>query len=330
MRARIAGTGRYVPRRAVSNTELAPLVGESPEEIARRTGIDTRHFAEQHEAASDLALAASIEALDAAGFQAHDVDCIVFATHTPDYFFPGSGCILGAKLGIPGVPAYDVRNQCSGFLYALSMADAFVRAGTYERVLVVAAEVMSAGLEFSPRGREAATIFGDGAGAAIVVREHDDTRGILGLGLHADGRFAHSLMVALPGSHRHGGLTAKDLEEGRHLPVVGGFEIVEQGYRHLLGAIREGLDTCGLTADDVALFIPNQGTAQLVPLLARRLHVPQARMYVNLRECGNATGASIPMSLDTLVRSDRVHPGDVLFLCAFGSGFTWGWGALRW
>jgi 3-oxoacyl-[acyl-carrier-protein] synthase-3 len=330
MRARIVGTGRYVPQRAVSNSELAPLVGESAEEIARRTGIDTRRFAADDEAASDLALAAAIEAFDVAGVHARDLDCIVFATHTPDYFFPGSGCILGAKLGIPGIAAFDVRNQCSGFLYALTMADAFVRAGTYRRILVVAAEVMSAGLEFSPRGREAATLFGDGAGAAIVVPERDDRRGILGIGVHADGRFANSLMIALPGSHRHGGLTAKDLDEGRHLPVVGGFEIVDQGYRHILEAIREGLDTCGLSASDVAMFVPNQGTAKLVPLLARRLRVPSERMYVNLRECGNATGASIPMSLDTLVRSGRVHDGDVLFLCAFGSGFTWGWSALRW
>lgn len=330
MRARIVGTGRYVPRRAVSNSELAPLVGESAEEIARRTGIDTRHFAAEHEAASDLALAASIEALDAAGLEAQDLDCIVFATHTPDYFFPGSGCLLGAKLGVPGIAAFDVRNQCSGFLYGLTMADAFVRAGTYRRVLVVAAEVMSAGLEFSPRGREAATLFGDGAGAAIVVPEIDDRRGILGTGVHSDGRFAPSLMVALPGSHRHGAITAKDIEEGRHLPVVGGFEIVEQGYRHLLEAIREGLEACDLGPNDVTTYVPNQGAAQLVPLLSRRLRVPSERMYLNLRECGNATGASIPMSLDTLVRSDRVHDGDVLFLCAFGSGFTWGWSALRW
>jgi len=329
MRACIAGTGRYVPQRRVTNADLAPLLGESPEAILRRTGIETRYFAADDEAASDLALVASLEALDAARCKAREIDCIVFATHTPDYYFPGSGCILGAKLGLAGVPALDVRNQCSGFLYALSVADHFVRLGTYRRVLVVAAEVMSAGLELSPRGARTAGLFSDGAGAAIVQPGDAGESGILGIGLHADGRFARSLMVALPGSRHRGPITADDLEAGTHLPVVGGFEVVEQGFRHLLDAIAEALETCGIAASDVRYFVPNQGASQLVPLLCRRLRVPPEQMYVALRDHGNTTGASIPMSLDTLVRTGRAGSGDLVVLCSFGSGFTWGWSVVR-
>lgn len=329
MRSCIAGTGKYVPQRRVTNAELAPLVGQSAEAILQRTGIETRYFAADDEAASDLALVASLEALDAAGCKARDVDCIVFATHTPDYFFPGSGCILGAKLGLTGVPALDVRNQCSGFLYGLSVADHFVRLGTYRRVLVVAAEVMSAGLEMSPRGAQTAVLFSDGAGAAVVQLGGDDGHGILGIGLHADGRFARSLMVEQPGSRHRGPITVDDLEAGRHLPVVGGFEVVEQGFRHLLDALAEALETCGVSASEVRYFVPNQGAWQLLPLLCRRLRVPPEHMYVELRDNGNTAGASIPMSLDTLVRSGRVGAGDLVVLCSFGSGFTWAWSVVR-
>jgi 3-oxoacyl-[acyl-carrier-protein] synthase-3 len=330
VRSRIAGTGRYLPRRKVSNEELGLLVGEHPDEILRRTGIGSRRFAAADEAASDLALAAASRALQASDRQARDVDCIIFATHTPDYFFPGCGCILAAKLGLVGIPALDVRNQCSGFLYGLSVADHFIRLGTYRTVLVVGAEVMSSGLEFSPRGRLAATAFSDGAGAAILVAEQDRHRGLLGSGLHSDGRFAPSLSVALPGSRHHRPLCSTDLDAGRHLPVLGGGEVLDQAYARVREAIAEALERCNLSVADIKLFIPNQGIAQLAPLLCRRLGVPPERIHVDLREHGNATGASIPISLDTAVRQQLVVEEDVVLLIAFGSGFSWGWVVIRW
>ncbi|MBY0277170.1 beta-ketoacyl-ACP synthase 3 [Candidatus Binatia bacterium] len=328
-RSRILSTGAYLPSQVVGNDELAALVAEPAEQIARRTGIVQRHFARRGEAASDLALLASRRALQAAGRCAHDIDCVVFATHTPDYAFPGSGCVLAAKLGLVGVPALDVRNQCSGFLYGLSLADHFVRLGTYATVLVVAAEVMSAGMEFSPRGGRAATLFSDGAGAALVVAEPRPDRGILGAGLHADGRFARSLMVEAPGSSRHGPLRAADLEEGRHLPVVGGAEVFEEGLRRALESLSEALETCRLDAQDVKLFVPNHGLARLVPLLARRLGIPRERIYTDQGERGNPTGASIPIALDTVIRAPGLADGDTLVLFAFGSGFSWGWVVVR-
>jgi 3-oxoacyl-[acyl-carrier-protein] synthase-3 len=329
-RARILATGSYLPARTVSNEELAEWVDEPAEQIARRTGIVRRHFARRGEAASDLALLAARRALQAAGRCAHDIDCIVFATHTPDYAFPGSGCIVAAKLGLVGIPAIDVRNQCSGFLYGLSLADHFVRLGTYATVLVVAAEVMSAGMEFSPRGRRAATLFSDGAGAALVVAESRPDRGILGAGLHADGRFARSLMVEAPGSTFHAPLSPADLEQGRHLPVVGGAEVFEEGCRRALESVNEALETCRVSADDVKLFVPNHGLAPLVPLIARRLGVPRERIYTDGGQRGNPTGASIPITLDTVARDPGLADGDTLVLFAFGSGFCWGWVVLRW
>jgi 3-oxoacyl-[acyl-carrier-protein] synthase-3 len=330
MRSRIIGTGSYLPRRTVGNAELAPLVEESAEVIRCRTGVVTRQFADQEEAASDLALCASLEAFKAAGCDARDIDCIVFATQTPDYYFPGSGCVLGAKLGLIGVPALDVRNQCAGFLYGLSVADHFIRLGTYRRLLVVAADVMSGSIELSPRGREAALRFSDGAGAAIVAPEPDHDRGILATGLHADGRFARLVMIERPGSRRHGPLTTRDLDAGLHLPVIGGPEVLSEGYRHLRDAIAEALETSSLPLDDVALIILNQSCAQIAPLLCRRLRLARERLYVNVEDHGDATGASLPICLDEAARTGRIRPGDAVLLLAFGSGFTWAWSLLRW
>lgn len=329
MRSRIAGTGSYLPARVVGNGELAALVGEDSASIGRSTGIETRHFAAADEAASDLALHAAAGALEASHLRPDDIDCVIFATHTPDYYFPGSGCILAAKLGRVGIPALDVRNQCSGFLYALSIADHFIRLGTYRRVLVVAAEVMSGGLELSPRGREAAVRFSDGAAAVVMVPELDEHRGVQGAGLHADGRFARSLMLEVPGS-AHREPIAEHVAAGRHLPVAGGFEVIEEGCQRLREAAEEALATCGLTAEDITLLIPNAGSVQMARLVCRRLRLPRERLYANLEQHGNATGASLPICLDELVRAGRVGRGDVLLFLAFGSGFSWAWVVVRW
>jgi 3-oxoacyl-[acyl-carrier-protein] synthase-3 len=318
----------------VSTAELARILGIAGDaaELTRRTGIATRHYAAPDQAASDLGLAAAREAFAAARCRPEDVDCIIFATQTPDYACPGAGCILGAKLGICGVPALDVRNQCSGFLYALSVADHFVRLETYRRVLVVAAEATSGALEFSERDRDATLQFGDGASAVIVGPDEDAGQGpvVLNIGLHADGRFARSMMVERPGSTSTGPISPADIDAGRHLIAIGGMELVEEGYRRLSEAVQEALASCGRRPDEVALFIPNQGSAQVARLLCRRLGIPVSRMYSNLVECGNATGASLPICLDEVARSGTIHPGDVAVLLSFGAGFTWAWGVLQW
>jgi 3-oxoacyl-[acyl-carrier-protein] synthase-3 len=330
MRSRIVGTGGYLPSRTVANAELAALIGEDPETIARRSGVELRHFADESETTSDLALNASIEALRAAGCRAYDLDCIVLATQTPEYCFPGSGCVLGAKLGLVGVPALDVRNQCTGFLYGLAVADHFVRAGTYRRVLVVAAEVMSSMLDFSPRGREAAALYGDGAGAVVLAAEDDDARGVLAHRLHADGRFARSAMRAAPPARRWGASRDRDPEAALRVPIAVGAEVAEEARRHVREAIEEALHVSELAPEDVSVFIAAHDVAPPGTTVAEDIPALAARRRSGVRLQGNVAGAALPLALDAEVRAHRVAPGDVVLLCAFGSGFTWAWTVIRW
>jgi len=320
-----------VPTKVVTNNDLAKLMPTSDEWIQQRTGIKERRYIE-HDGigASDLALPAVKMALERAGRRPEDVDMILFATLSPDHNFPGSGCFLGDKLGLAGVPALDIRNQCSGFLYGLSVADAFVRSGTYKNILVVGAEVHSTGVEFTERGRDVAVLFGDGAGAALVGAAPSDDRGLLSIRLHADGSGAKELWLPAPASKHIPRLTHEMLERGDHFPKMNGKQVFRWATEKMPEVSRQVLEAAELGIDKVDLFVPHQANMRINQYVADKLGLPQNKVVHNIERYGNTTAATIPIGLSESVAEGRIKEGSTVLLAAFGSGFTWGAAVLRW
>jgi 3-oxoacyl-[acyl-carrier-protein] synthase-3 len=315
--SRITGTGSYLPPRRVSNDDLARELAErgietSDQWIVERTGIKARHFAADGVNSSDLALEASRHALEAAGRQASDVDLIVVATSTPDMVFPSSAAILQNKLGIAGCPAFDVQAVCSGFIYALTVADAMIKTGSARCALVVGAEVFSRILDFNDR--TTCVLFGDGAGA--VVLEASDTPGILASDLHADGK--HVGILCVPG-HVSGGQVS-----GKPLLHMDGQAVFKLAVRVLEEAALATLSKAGKTAADIDWLIPHQANLRIMQGTARKLKLPPEKLVVTVHEHGNTSAASIPLALDEAVRGGRVSKGDTVMLEGVGGGFTWG------
>lgn len=329
-RAFISGLGFHVPDRVVTNHELTKLMDTSDEWIQQRTGIRERRWAAHGTGASDLALEASRKALAAAGLEPGDIDAIVYATLSPDHNFPGDGCFLGAKLGIPGVPAIDVRNQCSGFLYGLSVADAWIRAGVYRRVLLVGAEVHSSGLDISTRGRDVAVIFGDGAGAAVIEATEDENRGIRAIELHADGRHAKQLWAEAPASKYQPRLSEAMLADGLHFPQMEGSTVFKHAVVRMPEVVRSALAKAGITPAELKLFVPHQANLRIAEAAQKSLGLHDGQVFNNIQRYGNTTAASIPIALCEGVDAVGVKPGDWVALGAFGAGFTWAGAALRW
>ena len=319
----VLGMGHYVPPRTVTNDDLAVLMETTDEWITQRTGIKERHWIEGDVGASELAEHASREALAEAGLTAADIDLVLFATLSPDLNFPGSGCLLQARLGIPGVPAMDIRNQCTGFLYGLKTADAYLRSGMARNILVVGSEVHSTGLDISTRGRDVAVLFGDGAGAAVVGAATDDSR-VIDTELHADGRFAEILMVEVPASRLNPRLTVEMMEAGRHYPKMDGRSVFKHACERLPEVIQSILQRNGYTLADVDVMVPHQANLRINEMVARQLGFPADKVVHNIQRYGNTTAATIPLLLDEAVRSGRVGPGSRVACVAFGSGFTWG------
>lgn len=331
MRSAILGVGHYVPTKIVTNDDLAKLMPTSDEWIQQRTGIKERRFIE-HDGigASDLAVPASKMALERAGRQASDVDMIIFATLSPDVNFPGSGCFLGHKLGIPGVPALDVRNQCSGFLYALSAADAWVRTGAYKNILVVGAEVHSTGVELNERGRDVAVLFGDGAGAALVGPSPSEDRGLLSVSLHADGSGAKDLWVKAPGSmFSPSRLTKEMMDNGDHYPSMNGKQVFRWATEKMPEVSRAALSDAGLETTDVDLFVPHQANMRINQYVANKLGIAPEKVVHNIERYGNTTAATIPIGLSEAYADGRLGADQRVLIAAFGSGYTWGAAVLR-
>ena len=329
----IIGTGHDVPDRVIGNDDLRQWWDTSDEWIRERTGIEQRHWVEGGvEAGSDLAARASLRALDAAGMVPRDLDCIIYATVSPDYFFPGSGVFLQRKLDVPGIPALDVRNQCTGFLYGLSVADAWIRTGQYRRVLLVGAEVHSTGLDFSPAGRDVGVLFGDGAGAVVLAptEDEEEERGVLSTHLHADGTYAEALWVESDASARMPRISHEDLDAGRQYPKMQGREVFKHAVTRMPETVRAALATHGLAPDDIDLLIAHQANLRINEMVARQLGLSDDRVYNNIQRFGNTTAATIPIALDECVRDGRLRRGDLLVLTGFGSGFTWGSAVVRW
>jgi 3-oxoacyl-[acyl-carrier-protein] synthase-3 len=321
----ILGLGHHVPSRVVTNDDLAKLMTTSNEWIVQRSGIKERRFVEHSGiGASDLALPASKMALEHAGLSEKDIDAIIFATLSPDHNFPGSGCFLGHKLGLPGVPALDVRNQCSGFLYGLSVADAWVRAGVYRNILLVGAEVHSTGIELNDRGRDVAVLFGDGAGAAIIGPATDPGQGLKSLELHADGSGAKDLWLEAPASAYEPRLTKEMLDEGKHFPQMNGKQVFRWATEKMPEVARAVMAQAKVTAEEIDLFVPHQANLRINQLVGQKLGIPESKTVANIEKYGNTTAATIPLGLSEAWREGRCRRGSKVLIAAFGSGYTWG------
>jgi 3-oxoacyl-[acyl-carrier-protein] synthase-3 len=330
--SRILGVGRYLPERVVTNDDLTRLMDTSDEWIQQRTGIRQRRFITADTGAADLGAHAAREALDAAGVKAADLDLILLGTLSPDIDFPSSASLLQRNLGVRGMPAMDVRNQCSGFLYMLAVADAFIRSGGARYVLVVGAEVHSTGIDLSTAGREVAVIFGDGAGAVVLGPEPDRRRGVLSTHLHSEGRFAEKLMVEAPSSRVEPRVTEEMLEDpgSRLWPRMEGRYVFKHAVTRFPEVIHEALSANGYTPADLDLLIPHQANLRISQVVAMGLELPEEKVFNNIQRYGNTTAASIPIALSEAIEEGRVRPGALVCLAAFGAGFTWAAALMRW
>ncbi len=327
---RIAGTGRYLPERVVTNHDLAALMDTSDEWIRERSGIVERRFAAEGQGSADLGIEAARDALEDAGWSPGDVEFIIFATLSPDMYFPGDGVLLQEHLGLEGIGALDVRNQCTGFIYALSAADAYIRMGMYRRILLVGSEVHSTGMSLSDEGRDTAVLFGDGAGAACLEATDDEGGSrLIGHRLHADGRYAGELCMRAPSAAANPWMTKEMIDQGLTRPYMNGREVFRHAVTKFPEVIREVLEDEGLIPGDVALVVPHQANLRITEAIRKRLGLPPEKVYSNIQRYGNTTAASIPIALDEAIEEGLVQRGDLLCLAAFGSGFTWGASLLR-
>jgi 3-oxoacyl-[acyl-carrier-protein] synthase III len=328
--ARIAALGHHLPERVVTNDELAGIMDTTDEWIRERTGILERRFVDEGTSCTDLAEAASRAALANAGWEPEDVELIVFATLSPDLYFPGNGALLQHQLGIGSVGALDVRTQCTGFVYALSVADAWIRMGMARRILVVGAEVHSRGLSLTDRGRDTAVIFGDGAGAACVEAvESGGPSRILRHVLHSDGKYARELCVLKPGSGDSPFFSAEQIEQGLTTPYMNGREVFRHAVTKFPAVIEEVLVAEGLSLQDLDYLVPHQANLRITEAVRQRAGLAEDRVASNIHRYGNTTAASIPIAFSEAVAEGKVNRGDLVCLAAFGAGFTWGANLLR-
>lgn len=327
--AKILSTGRYLPNKVVSNADLEKQMDTSNEWIIQRTGIVERRYAEGDETTSYMGAVAAQRAMEKAGLVPADIDYLIFATLSPDYFFPGSGVLVQDILNLGCVGALDVRNQCTGFIYGLGIAESFVKMGKFDHVLVIGSEVHSHGLDFSTEGRDITVLFGDGAGAA-VVGPSDVDEGILSTHMNSEGRYARMLWCESPGSIPNPRITEDILREKRHFPEMKGRFVFTNAVKRFKETIEEALDSCNLAKEDIAVVIPHQANLRISQAVAKTLGLPEDKIFSNIQRYGNTTAASIPIALDECHEKGGVKKGDIVCLAAFGSGFTWGSSILRW
>jgi len=332
MNARILGIGHHTPDRVVTNDALSQLMDTSDEWIQQRTGIRERRFVASDEGPADLAVPAARDALASAGVKASDVDLVLLATLSPDFDCPASAAVLQRRLGIGGMPAMDVRNQCSGFVYALAVGDAFIRSGRARHVLVCGAETHSTGLDQTTKGREVAVIFGDGAGAVVLGPEPDARKGILSTHLHSEGKFAEKLMVEAPTSRNWPRITEEMLDDpgSRLWPRMEGRYVFKHAVTRFPEVVQEALEANGYTTADLDVFIPHQANLRISEFVAGVLELPPEKVFNNIQRYGNTTAASIPIALHEACDAGLVRPGALVCLGAFGAGFTWAAALIRW
>lgn len=355
LRSKIAGIGFYVPEKVVTNFDLMRYMDTTDEWIQERSGIVERRYAKRfEETTTTVGAKAARIAIERAGITPDEVDFIVFATLSPDYFFPGCGVLLQRELGITHteIGALDVRNQCSGFVYGLTVADQFIRSGMYKNVLVVGAEVHSMGLDFTTRGRNVTVLFGDGGGAVVLQPADEVGQGILTSKLHSDGTHAEQLAFINPGCHagyhfdksgqpidfgydpdqEFGGLflTQKMIDEAAIYPNMDGQLVFKTAVTKFPEVIKEVLDDQGLTPADIDLFVPHQANLRISQFVQKKLGLPDEKVWNNIQRYGNTTAATIPIALCEAWEAGKVKRGDLVCIAAFGSGFTWGATLIRW
>ncbi len=354
LNTKIAGMGFYVPEKVVTNFDLEKVMDTSDAWIQERTGIVERHYGKRmEETSATMGAKAAAIAIERAGIAREDVDFIIFATLSPDYFFPGCGVLLQRELGITKqeVGALDIRNQCSGFIYGLSIADQFIKTGMYKNVLLVGSEMHSMGLDFSTRGRHVTSIFGDGAGAVVLQATDESSKGILTTHLHSDGTYAEKLALISPGAH--GGLhakrageemdfgypdveygeqfvTQKMLDDGMLYPTMEGQFVFKMAVQKFPEVILEALHKVGLGPQDINLLVPHQANLRISQFVQHKLRLKDEQIWNNIQRYGNTTAASIPIALCEAWENGAVKEGDLVCLAAFGSGFTWGSALIRW
>jgi len=330
-KSRILGVGHYVPERVVSNDELSEMMDTNDEWIVERTGIKTRHwFTPGVDTVTSLSKKATEMALERAGVTAEEIDFIIFATVTPDYFIPGNGVLLQRELNFGNIGALDVRNACSGFIYGLSIADQFVKTGMYNKVLVVGAEIQSSALDKSDEGRSSAVIFADGAGAVVVGAAEGDHQGILSTHLHSQGQHAEELYCKDPGSSRDIRLSPELIDSGSFFLKMNGNAVFKHAVVRFMEVIEEALDHNGLDKSAIDLLVPHQANLRISQYIQQKLELPNDKVFNNIMHMGNTTAATIPIALSEAWEQGKIKDGDLVCLAAFGSGFTWASALLHW
>ena len=332
-RSKISGLGYYVPDNVVTNDDLSKIMDTNHEWIVERTGIHERRYKVlEEDTTSGMGVKAAKIAMERAGVEAKDIDFVVFATLSPDYYFPGPGVMLQKELGLQTVAALDIRAQCSGFIYALSVADQYIKTGMYKTVLVVGSEVHSAGLDMTTRGRAVSVIFGDGAGAAILTRSEDET-GILSTHIHSQGEHAEELALIAPGM---GGRWVSDIlkdnnpDDLSYMPYMNGQFVFKNAVVRFSEVIMEGLEANQLQVSDIDMLIPHQANLRISQFIQQKFGLSENQVYNNIQKYGNTTAASVPIALTEAWEQGKVKTGDLVVLAAFGSGFTWGSVVVRW
>lgn len=332
--SKISGLGFYVPDNVVTNDDLSKIMDTSDEWIQERTGIqERRHILRGTDTTTSMGVKAARIAIERAKIDKSDIDFVVFATISPDYYFPGPGVELQKELGLRTVGALDVRNQCSGFVYALSIADQYIKTGMYKNILIVGSELQSLGLDMTNRGRGVSVIFGDGAGAAILTREEDTTKGVLSTHLHSEGEHAKELAVLAPGM---GGRWVTDIleennkEDESYFPYMNGQFVFKNAVVRFAEVINEGLEANNLQVSDISMLIPHQANLRISQFIQKKFGLSDDQVFNNIQKYGNTTAASIPIALTEAWEQGKIKEGDLVVLAAFGSGFTWASAIIRW
>ncbi|SEG47072.1 3-oxoacyl-ACP synthase III family protein [Flavobacterium urumqiense] len=332
--SKIAGLGFYVPSNVVTNDDLSKIIDTNDEWIQERTGIqERRHIIKGEDTTTTMGVKAAEIAIERSGVAKENIDFVVFATLSPDYYFPGPGVLVQRDLGLRTVGALDVRNQCSGFVYALSVADQYIKTGMYKNVLVIGSEVHSTGLDMTSRGRGVSVIFGDGAGAAVLSREEDLTKGILSTHLHSEGQHAEELIVKAPGM---GGrwvtdiLADNDPDDESYFPYMNGQFVFKNAVVRFSEVINEGLQANNLQVSDIDMLIPHQANLRISQFIQKKFGLTDDQVYNNIQKYGNTTAASIPIALTEAWEKGKIKSGDTVVLAAFGSGFTWASAIIKW
>ena len=318
-----------MPERVVTNDELSTLMDTSDEWIVERTGIKQRRYADEGVGPSDLAIPAVEDALSDAKVTKDDIDLIIFATISSDYYIPGSGCLLQDKMGFPNIGAFDIKTSCAGFIYGLSMADQYIKSGTFNNILVVCSEVQSTTMDLSDKGRNTAVIFGDGAGAVVLSSTIED-RGVLSTHLHSDGKFAKELWLKEPSTKSSNRLSKESIDRGDHFLSMNGREVFRHAVRRFPEAISEALDSNGFTADDIDLLVPHQANLRISDMIQKKMGLPDSKVFNNIEKYGNTTAASIPICLSEARKQGRIDSDDLVVCAAFGAGFLWGSAIIKW